>query len=85
MTADLSAAIDRLTAGGEGALRDLINEGVFGRGGMSGHHVVHGLESIGTGETLGEAIQSWVSDAGDQIAAKKRGPSLPLWQEGQVK
>jgi len=82
MTAPLRAAIDRIEAGGPGAVQQLINEGVMGRGGVSGHHVVVGLESAGLGSTLDEAIADWLADAKAQVAARERGPNLPLWQEG---
>lgn len=85
MIAQLRAAVDRIEAGGAGALQQLINEGVMGRGGVSGHHAIIGLESAGLGTTLDEAIADWLADAKAQIAARERGPNLPLWQEGQGK
>lgn len=85
MIAKLRAAVDRIEAGGAGALQQLINEGAMGRGGVSGHHAIIGLESAGLGTTLDEAIADWLADAKAQIAARERGPNLPLWQEGQGK
>lgn len=85
MIAQLRAAVDRIEAGGAGALQELINEGVMGRGGVSNHHAVVGLESAGLGATLDEAIADWLADAKAQIAARERGHDLPLWQEGQRK
>lgn len=85
MIARIRAAVDRIEAGGAGALQELINEGVMGRGGVSGHHAVVGLQSAGLGTTLDEAVAAWLADAKAQIAARERGPDLPLWQEGQGK
>ena len=55
----------------------------MGRGGVNGHHASIGLESAGLGTTLDEAIADWLADTKAQIAARERGPNLPLWQEGR--
>lgn len=60
---DLAASIDRLEAGGTGVLMQLINEGTFGRGGMSGHHIVYGHEVYGMGPTLDDAVADWLAEA----------------------